>query len=56
MTFVLGLEEGLKLVQSLDDVEALFITKDHQLYASSGFLANFELTDDSFVIEQLNES
>lgn len=56
MTFVLGLEEGLKLVETLDNVEALFITKDYQLYASSGFLANFELTDDSFVIEQLNES
>lgn len=54
MTFVLGLEEGLNLVESLDDVEALFITKDHQLYASSGFLNNFELTDDSFTIEQLN--
>ncbi len=54
MTFVLGLEKGLNLVESLDDVEALFITKDHQLYASSGFLNNFELTDDSFTIEQLN--
>ena len=54
MTFVLGLEKGLNLVESLDDVEALFITRDHQLYASSGFLNNFELTDDSFTIEQLN--
>ena len=51
MTFVLGVEEGLKLVESLDDVEALFITKDQKLYASSGFLENFELTDDTFVIE-----
>ena len=53
MTFVLGVEEGLKIVESLDDVEALFITKDQKLYASSGFLENFELTDDTFVIENI---
>ena len=53
MSFVLGLDEGMKLIESLSDVEALFITDDQKLYASSGFLANFELTDTSFVIETL---
>lgn len=53
MTFVLGLDEGMKLVESLPDVEALFITNDQKLYASSGFLENFELTDSNFSIETL---
>lgn len=35
--FALGLEEGMKLIESLDDVEALFITDDMQLHYSSGF-------------------
>ena len=48
--FALGVEEGLKLIESLDDVEALYVTADKRLYASSGFLDCFELTDESFSI------
>lgn len=35
--FALGLEEGLQLVNSLDGVEAVFITKEEQLCYSEGF-------------------
>ncbi len=35
--FVLGLDRGLKLIESLDGVEALFITDDMKLHSSSGF-------------------
>lgn len=35
--FALGLEEGMKLAESLPDVEALFITDDYELHYSSGF-------------------
>lgn len=35
--FSLGLEEGMKLVERLDNTEALFITSDEQLHYSSGF-------------------
>ena len=35
--FGLGLEKGLELVESLDGVEALFITDDYELHYSSGF-------------------
>ena len=34
--FVLGLEEGLELIESLDNVEAVFITDDYELHYSSG--------------------
>lgn len=34
--FVLGLEDGMKLVESLDDVEAVFITDDYVLHYSGG--------------------
>lgn len=34
--FLLGLEEGLALIESLPDTEALFITKDGVLHPSSG--------------------
>lgn len=35
--FGLGLEKGLELVESLDGVEALFITDEYELHYSSGF-------------------
>ncbi|MDE7340131.1 MAG: FAD:protein FMN transferase [Lachnospiraceae bacterium] len=34
--FILGPEEGMRLVESLEDVEAVFITKDYVLHYSSG--------------------
>lgn len=35
--YFLGLNEGMKLIESLDNTEALFITKDGTLHSSSGF-------------------
>ena len=35
--FVLGLEKGMELIESIDGVEALFITEDETLYPTSGF-------------------
>ncbi|MCM1047477.1 MAG: FAD:protein FMN transferase [Clostridiales bacterium] len=34
--FVLGLDEGMKLIDSLDDTEAVFITNDYVLHYSEG--------------------
>lgn len=34
--YVLGLEEGMALIESLDGVEAVFITDDYRLHTSSG--------------------
>ena len=35
--FALGLEKGLELIDSLDDVYAVFITDDYELHYSDGF-------------------
>ena len=35
--FALGLEKGLELINSMDGVEALFITKDEKMHYSQGF-------------------
>ncbi|MCC8044916.1 MAG: FAD:protein FMN transferase [Clostridiales bacterium] len=35
--FVLGLEDGTDLIESLDQVEAMFITEDGTMYRTSGF-------------------
>jgi len=50
ISFALGVEEGLKLIESIEGTEALYVTKDKELYLTSGFLDHFELTDESFTI------
>lgn len=35
--FILGLEDGMHLIEEIPGIEALFITKDDKLYYSSGF-------------------
>lgn len=34
--FSLGLEKGMELIETLPDTEAVFITNDYKLHASSG--------------------
>ncbi|HKK49106.1 MAG TPA: FAD:protein FMN transferase [Alkalispirochaeta sp.] len=47
-TYVMGIEEGLALAESLDGVEAVFITDDRLVHMTSGAGEYFELTDDEF--------
>lgn len=35
--FTLGLQKGMELIETLDGIEALFITKDYSLHPSSGW-------------------
>ncbi|MEX2442838.1 MAG: FAD:protein FMN transferase [Alkalispirochaeta sp.] len=49
-TYVLGVEDGLSLVESQDGVEAVFITEDRLVHMTSGARQYFELTDDEFTL------
>lgn len=39
--FVLGLEEGMDLIESLEDIEAIFVTADFQYHLSPGLVGVF---------------
>lgn len=45
--FVLGVDEGMKLIEETPDTEAIFITTDYEAHCSSGIYKNisFEITD-----------
>lgn len=47
---ILGIEEGLKLVNQLDGVEAIYFTYDREVHPSSGIgnIVKFEITNDTF--------
>ncbi len=48
--FVLGVEKGLSVVENINNIDALFITKDNKIFLSSGIKADFELSNDEFKI------
>lgn len=39
--FILGLEAGIKLIDSQEDMEAIFITKDKKIYVTKGLKEDF---------------
>ena len=49
--FALGVEKGLALAEELEDIECLFVTKDYQLFMSSGIQDRFILTDEAFEVQ-----
>jgi thiamine biosynthesis lipoprotein len=46
--FSLGLEKGLVFAESLEDVEAFFITDEHLIYTTTGFADQLHITDASY--------
>lgn len=48
--FTLGVEEGIKLIESIDGVDAIFVTEDRMVYTTSKIQDKFELTNDNFEI------
>ena len=48
--FGLGLDKGMNLIESLENVDVVFITQDKKVYLSNGIKNNFDLTDDSFTV------
>ena len=46
-TFVLGLEKGMDLIEKIEGVEAIFITRDKKVYITGGLVNSFEFEDDS---------
>jgi thiamine biosynthesis lipoprotein len=41
--FALGLDEGMKLINSLDDTYAIFVTKDNKIFYSNGLEKKFNI-------------
>lgn len=47
-SLLLGLNEGMKMIEGLDEVEAIFVTNDKKIYISSGLKDNFILAKSEF--------
>lgn len=49
--FAMGLSDGLNFIESLENIEAIFVTKDKKVYISSGLKNNFNITNSEFSLE-----
>lgn len=45
--FVLGLDKGMKLIESLGGIDAVFITKDKKVFVTEGLKDKFKFDDES---------
>lgn len=48
LVFTKGIEEGIKFVEKLDGVDAIFINKDNEVYITDGLKDNFKMINESF--------
>ena len=48
--YVLGVDKGLKLIESLKDIDALCVTSDKKVHLTPGMKKIFKLTDNNFKV------
>ncbi len=51
--FVMGLIEGMALIETLGHAEAIFIDKERRVYVSSGIEEHFQITDTRYRVSHL---
>lgn len=52
LVFSLGIDKGMEFVENIDNVEAIFVTKDKKVLLTSGVKDNFKLTNSEYTIQQ----
>ncbi|MBU5484916.1 FAD:protein FMN transferase [Clostridium sp. MSJ-11] len=50
--FVLGLDKGMRLIEGLEGVEAVFVTKDKKVYTTSGLKDSIKITNKEYIYEE----
>lgn len=50
LVFTKGLDDGIKFIEDLDGVDAIFITNDRKVYTTKGIKDNFKMINESFTL------
>ena len=48
LVFTKGIEEGIKFVESIENVDAIFVTNDKKVYTTKGIKESFKISNDEF--------
>jgi len=51
--YIMGLEKSIKLIQSLEGIDAIFITNNKEIYTTSGIKDEFKITNDEFTCKTI---
>ncbi|MFO8065792.1 MAG: FAD:protein FMN transferase [Spirochaetota bacterium] len=54
--YAMGIERGVELIESLEGIEAAFVTQERGVYMTSGMSSRFEVTNESFDLVDLEEA
>lgn len=54
--YVLGLDRGMELVESLPGIEAIFVTDDFKIYLTKGIIQRFDLTNPEYKVENSGQN
>lgn len=49
--FVMGLEDGLAFAEQKEDIEAVFITDNREIYVTNGLEDNIEITNEAYTLK-----
>lgn len=55
VVFSMGLEEGYKFVENLDNIDAIFVTDEKDIYLTEGAEKIFNLTDYDFKVKEFSK-
>ncbi len=50
--YIMGLKRGIELIESINGIEAIFITEDRKVYTTSGIKDKFKITNIEFLQEK----
>lgn len=53
--YILGIDKAIKLIESLPGIDAIFITSDKEVYATSGVNQHFNLSNNEFIYKELKK-
>jgi thiamine biosynthesis lipoprotein len=48
--YIMGIKKGLKLIESLKGIDAIFITKDKRVYTTEGLINKFHLCNKEYIL------
>lgn len=51
LIFTKGLEEGLEFVENIENIDAIFVTNNKDVYITKGLKGNFEITNEEFTLK-----
>ena len=51
--YIMGVQKAIKLIEEIEGIDAILITKSKEIYVTSGMKGKFEITSHEFVYKNM---